>query len=215
LFYSGLAILSIGLAFFVASSIRNVEQKSIATELAKWEITTNLKKGNTYIFDIWSSETWRIDFTMGSYETEQPVDIVIVSPSGNRTELQAFFLAQLPSSSAYYGTRPALMCVEYRTLDPESVDVDKSYRTVRFLAKQGGNYTARVVEKTLNWTSGPPEKLIFYQEVMQDQGLYTAFLQGGGAVFLSTGIVVSGWGIKATKKTSRRRDFKKQLSHSS
>lgn len=207
-FYAGLAILSVGLAFFVVGSIKNVESKPLVEERAKWEITANLTQGTTYIFDIWSSETWRNDFTDGGYETEQPVDIVIVSPSGNKTELQAFFLAMLPSSPAYKGTRPALIYVEYRTVDFDSLDVDKSHRAVRFLARQKGNYTAYIVEKTLNWTAGPPEKLIFYQEVVSDQTSYTIFLQGGGVVFLGTGIVVSGWGVKATKKIRARQKRK-------
>lgn len=208
LFYAGLAILSIGLAFFVVSSIKNVESKPLVEERAKWEITANLTKGSTYVFDIWSSETWRNDFSDGGYETEQPVDVVIVSPSGNKTELQAFFFGVLSSSPAYKGTRPALVYVEYLTVDSDSLDVDKSHRTVRFLAKQKGNYTARVVEKTLNWTAGPPEKLIFYQEVVPDQTYYTILLQGGGVVFLATGIVVSGWGVKATKKIKARQKRK-------
>lgn len=204
LLYSGLAILSLGVAFLIASSIKNVEQRRIGSSTASWEISADLTKGTTYIFDIWASTQWRDDFDLGAYETEQPVDVVLVSPSGGETRVQAFFIAPLPQSQYYKGTIPAFVYVEYGTVDSDSLDVDKSYRAVRFTVKQGGNYTAHVVEETLNWTRGPPRQLILYQEVIPDESSYSVFLQGGGGVCLLAGVVVSGWGVKATKKVRLR-----------
>jgi hypothetical protein len=205
LFYSGLALLSLGVTFLTVSSIKNVEQRRVASSTGGWEVSANLTKGNVYVFDIWSSAEWRDDFTNGGYEVEQPVDVVMVSPSGSVTRLQAFFLAQLPNEGSYYkGTFPALVYVDYGTVDFDSVDVDRSYRTLRFTSKQGGNYTVQVIKNTLNWTSAPPRELIFYQEVAVDQSSFTFFLQGGGGVCLLAGVAVSGWGVKATKKVRAR-----------
>jgi hypothetical protein len=205
LLYLGLTILLLGVAFLIISSIKNVEQRRIGSSTASWETSANLTKGSTYIFDIWASSQWGIDFSNGGYETEQPVDVVMVSPGGGETKLQAFFYAPLASSgSPYRAPNPSYIYTEYGTVDSDSFDVDKSYRAVRFTVKQGGNYTAHVVKETLNWTTGPPSELILYQEVIPDESSYSVFLQGGGGVCLLAGVVVLGWGVTATKKVGLR-----------
>jgi len=210
LVFFGLIILLAGLASIVIGSIRNTRLEPLKNSTESWEISENLSKGNTYVLDIMSSYVWRDDYTAGAYLTPQIVDVVIISPDDGRTKLQGFFLAQLPSTPGYKSTFPSLVHVEYESVDSDSLDVDESYPQVRFTAKLGGNYTASIMSETLNWTSGPPREMIFYQ-VVEDQSSSMVFLQGGGAVCFFTGAVISAWGVRTTKrfKVKTRRKAKK------
>lgn len=199
LVFFGLIILLGGLASIVIGSIRNTRLELLNNSTASWEISGNLSKGSTYVLDIMSSYVWRDDYTAGGYTTPQAVDVVMVSPDEGRTKLQAFFLAQLPSTQGYKSTFPSLIHVEYKSVDSESLDVDESYPQVRFTTKQGGNYNASIISETLNWTRGPPREMIFYR-VVEDQTSSKVFLQGGGAVCLLTGVVISVWGVRTTKR---------------
>lgn len=204
LFFLGLTILLVGLIFLTISSIRNWRLEPIKTTIktttGSWNVSENLTKGNTYVLDIMSSIKWRDDYTDGGYETPQPVDVAIFSPDEGQTKLQAFFIAQLPSVPGYKSTFPSLVYVEYGSVDSDSLDVDESYPQIRFTAKQGGNYTASIIEETLNWTRGPPREIILYKEIVENQNLYTNLLQNSGVVCLFTGAVISVWGARASKK---------------
>lgn len=198
---AGLILLGIG-------STRNVRLEQITSTSASWEVSENLMKGHTYVFDIYSSYEWRDDYTAGGYEDPQPVEVVMISPDGGETKLQAFFLAKLPSVSWYKSTLPSLVHVEYRSVDSDSLDVDESYPQVRFTVIRGGNYTARVIEETLNWTIGPPGKMIFKEEVIENQNLFTNPLQSSGVACLFTGVVISVWMARASKKIRIKRNRK-------
>lgn len=209
LFFLGLSILLAGLVLLGVSSIRSVKLKEIASSTASWEVSENLMKGHTYVFDIYSSYTWRDDYTMGGYEDAQPVDVVIISPNENETSLQAFFFAVLPPLGSYYkSTLPSLVHVEYRSVDSRSLDVDKSYPQVRFTVIREGNYTARVIEETLDWAIGPPKEMVFKEEVIENQNLFTNLLQSSGVACLLTGVVVSVWMARASKKIRIKRNKK-------
>lgn len=211
LFFLGLAILLAGLSFLGISSIKGVVRERTTNSTGSWTLSANLTEGNTYILDIRSTEIWRDDFTAGGYEDPQPVDMKIFSPSGGETKLQAFFIARQPTSPYYKGTLPILVFVEYGTVDSANLEVDRSHPQVRFAAKQGGNYTASIIQDTLNWTRGPPKEMILDKEVVQNQNSYTNLFQGSGVACLFTGIVVSAFGVRATKKmtTKRKKTAKK------
>jgi hypothetical protein len=199
--------LLVGSIFLAIGSIRNVRLEIIKNTTESWNISENLTEGNTYVLDIRSSDLWRDYYTEGGFEEPQPVGMVIISPDEGETKLQAFFLARLPAWP-YKSTFPIIVYVEYGTVDSDSLDVDESYPQVRFTAKQGGYYTASVIEETLNWTTGPPREMVFYREVFQNQNSYTILLQSSGVVCLFTGIIISVWGVRATKKI-RIREKKK------
>lgn len=208
LFSLGLIILLAGLTFLAVGSVRNVKLEPVKKTTESWKVSENLMEGDTYILDIMSSNQWRDNYTDGVYETPQPVDVVVISPNGNGTTLQAFFLARLPTSPWYKSTFPSLVHVEYRSIDFDSLEVDESYPQVRFTVKQGGNYTAIVREETLNWTRGPPREISFCKEVFENQNLYTIFIQISGLICLFAGLVISVWGARATEKIRIKRKKK-------
>jgi hypothetical protein len=201
-----------GLTFLAVGSVRNVELETVKKISESWIVSENLMKGNTYVLDIMSSYKWRDDYTDGFYETPQPVDLMVISPNEGITNLQAFFLARLPTSPWQKGSFPSLVYVEYGNVDSDSLEVDESYPQVRFTVKQGGYYTAIVREETLNWTRGPPRELIFYKEVFENPNLYTIFLQSTGLVCLFTGFIISVWGARTPKKIriKQKKKTKKQ-----
>lgn len=195
----------VGLTFLAVSSIRNVRLETVKKATESWKVSENLMEGGTYVLDIMSGNQWRDDYTDGLYETPQPVELMVISPNGGKTNLQAFFLARLPTSPWYKSTFPSLVYVDYETVDSNSLKVDESHPQPRFTVKQGGNYTAIVREESLNWTRGPPREMIFYREVFENPNLYTIFLQGSGLVCLFTGFIISVWGARATKKVKIKR----------
>lgn len=203
LFSLGLIILLAGLIFVAVGSIKNERLGPIKKSTESWEVSENLMKGNTYVLDVMSSTQWRDNYTGAVlYETELPVDMVITSPDGGETKLQAFFLARLPTSPWYKSTFPSLVRVEYGTVDSDSLEVDESYPRVRFTVKQKGDYTARIIEETLNWTQGLPREMILYIVVVEN--VYPIFFPSGGILCL-VGIVVSVVGAKATEKKRLRK----------
>lgn len=208
IFYGGIVFLLIGLVFLAISSyLQNfnlVLAKKISNSL---ELSATLEEKHTYVLDILSSEVWRDDYTAGLYEAAQPVEIVITSPNGNETRLLAFFLARLPSSSSYKSTLPTLVRVEYLSVDMQSLVVDKYYPRVRITIRQGGDYQFRIIEQTLNWTSGPPKEIQLYKEVVERQGSQAFLIQTGGILSM-VGLVVSIYGVRTTKKLRiRRKEF--------
>jgi hypothetical protein len=206
--FFGLVILFAGLGSVVAGSIKGTRLDPVDNVTSSWEVSENLSKGNTYVLDIFSSYKWRDDYTAGGYTTPQPVDMVIASPYGGLTKLQAYFIAELPETG-YKSTLPSLAHVEYESVDFDSLDVDESYPQVRFTTRQTGNYSARIVAETLNWTTGAPKEIIIYH-VVEYQDSWMIYLQGGGLVGLLTGAVISAWGAKTAKKIRTRRErFKK------
>lgn len=201
LFYAGIILFLAGLTFLaVSSTMQNVKQVVVKNTYDGWEISVSLEKESTYILDIMSSAYWRDDYTDGAYEEPQPVDLVIISPDGGETKLQAFFLARLPTSPYYKATFPSLVYVEYESVDSDSLEVDRDYPRVRFTVKQDGNYTARIFSDTLSWYTGPPREIIIYKEVVENQSMYPIFLQSGGILCLA-GVVISILGVRAHKKS--------------
>jgi hypothetical protein len=71
-----------------------------------------------------------------------------------------------------------------------------------------GNYTARVIEETLDWAIGPPKEMVFKEEVIENQNLFTNLLQSSGVACLLTGVVVSVWMARASKKIRIKRNKK-------
>jgi len=209
-FYTGILFLLIGLAFLIASSyLREIKQVLVDSTSKSWEISADLEQGKTYVIDIVSSDNWTSDFTRASPDTPdtQPVDVVITSPSGGETNLTAFFYGRLPSNSYYQSTRPVVVEVKYASVDSYSLQVDEHYPRIRFTTKQGRNYTARIIERTLNWTFGPPNNIMLYIEVIEDQNSRGLVLQSGGILSI-IGVVVSVYGIRTTKKLKVRRTNK-------
>jgi hypothetical protein len=207
--FFGLVILLAGLGSLVVGSIKNTRLDPVDNTTSSWEISENLSKGNTYVLDIFSSYEWADLYTAGGYTTPQPLDMVITSPYGGVTKLQAYFIAWLPETSGQKSTLPSLVHVEYESVDFESLDVDESYPQVRFITRQAGNYTAKIVEETLNWTVGPPKEIVLYQ-VVEYQDSWMIYLQEGGLVSLLTGAIISAWGAKTAKKIRINRErFKK------
>jgi hypothetical protein len=206
LFFSGLTILLTGLVLLSIGSVRSVTLTKLTVTSNSWQVSQNLTEGHTYVLDIYSSAKWRDDWdAAGGYDNPQPVEVVIISPDGGETELQAFFYAEVPSSSGPYGVRgalPSFVQVEYKSVDYDSLHVDASYPQARFIVEIGGNYTAEIVEKTLNWTSGPPEKMIFEEEITENPNLFTSLLESSGVACLFTGAIISAWGARASKKIS-------------
>jgi hypothetical protein len=183
----------------VISNLKNVQKIPISSSSDAWEISANLTERNTYIIDILASSSWKDDFSNGGYTEEQPVDAVLISPDGGKTELQGFFLARLSTSEWVPGTFPSLIYVEYKTIDHNNIEVDEHYPQIRFTVMHGhgGSYTLRIIEDTLNWTSGPPREIIFYKEVINE--VDPTYVPIGG-IFCFIGLFISIIGAKAHEK---------------
>jgi len=203
LFYSGIMLLLVGLTVLIVSaSLRNVKKVTVKSELDSWEVSENLTVGNTYIVDIMSSTDWRTDWTDGAYTDPQPVNVTIVSPNGNITKLQAFFLARLSESPLYPSTFPSMVYVEYGEVDSGSIEVDESYPQIRFGVKESGNYSARIIHEInetlgVGWARGRPAEMIIYREVVEGPSY---FIAPSGGILCIVGVVISSYGARATKK---------------
>jgi hypothetical protein len=167
--------------------------------------------GHTYVLDIHSSYQWRNDWDahVGGYDYPQPVEVVMISPDGNESELLAFFYAVAPTSGSNYsvpGALPSFVQVEYKSVDHKSLSVDTTYPQARFTVISGGNYTARVNGQTINWTSGPPGEMIFEEEVVENPNSFTNLLEISGVACLVPGAVISVWGARASKKIRIKRN---------
>ena len=210
LVFLGLTILLVGLVLLGFGSVRNKKLEQLTSTTNSWEVSGNLTRGHTYVMDIYSSYQWKNDWTaaQGYGDIAQPVDVVITSPDGNKTELQAFFYATAPINAGNYtvpSPLPSFVHVEYRSVDYDSLSVDTSYPQARFTVKRGGNYTARIIGETLNWTSGPPGEMVFEEEVIENPNSFTNLLEGSGVVCLFTGAAVSVWMARAGKRTRIKR----------
>jgi hypothetical protein len=212
LFSFGLIILLVGLIQLGVGSIRTAQLKQLTSTANSWEVSGNLTAGNTYVLYIYSSYKWRDDFDAGEYTTPQPVEVVITSPNRANTTLQAYFYAELPTSESNISVRGALpsnVQVEYRSVDYNDLSVDASYAQPRFAVKSGGMYTAIVVEDNINWTSGPPENMIFEEEVVENPYSFTNLLQISGVACLATGAVISAGGARTSQKMGIKRKTKR------
>lgn len=205
IFYAGIAFSLIGLVFLVFSGyLQNFNRILVNKTSNSFEISMNLEEKSTYILDIRSSEVWRDDYTAGAYDTPQPLEMVITSPSGNETKLLAFFYARLPSSQYYTSTFPSLIEVEYMEVDSQNLEVDEYYPQIRFTVKHGGNYQAHIIEQTLNWTRGPPKEIQLYKEVIENQKSQAFFLQSGSILSLA-GLATCVYGARAATKLRIRK----------
>jgi hypothetical protein len=210
LVFLGLTILLVGLVLLGFGSVRNKKLEQLTSSTNSWEVSGNLTSGHTYVMDISSSIQWKNDWAAaGGYDYSQPVDVIITSPDGSETELQAFFYTSPPTygvnETYILGYFPSFIHVEYRSVDYDSLDVDTSYPQARFTVKKGGNYTARIKGETLNWTSGPPREMVFEEEVIDNPSSFTNLLEGSGVVCLFTGAVISVWMARAGKRTRIKR----------
>jgi hypothetical protein len=212
LLFLGLAILLAGLVLLGFGSVRSKKLEQLSSSTNSWEVSGNLTSGHTYVMDIISSYQWRDDWTSaGGYPTSQPVDVEIISPDGNKTELKAYFYATDPVVGPNYtvpSPRPSFVEVEYSTVDHNSLEVDASYPQARFAVKNGGNYTARIIPYTddlLAWTSGPPSQMVFEEEIIENASSLSDLLEGSGVVCLFSGAVISVWMARASKRTRTKR----------
>jgi hypothetical protein len=210
LFSLGLTILLAGLVLLGFGSVRNVKLELQTHSTGRWEVSGDLTMGHTYVMDIYSNASWQDDYTKGGYTDSQPLQVVITSPEGGETNLLAFFYAVQPSSGSFSlkSTLPSLVEVDYKSVDYDSLIVDESYPQARFTVKKGGNYTATIIKATDNWTTGPPREMVFEEEVIENQNLFTNLLQSSGVVCLFTGVVISVWMARATKKIRIQRKKK-------
>jgi hypothetical protein len=201
IFSLGIMLLLIGLTVLIVNaSLQSSRKEELDKKYDTWTISENLTGRNTYVLNIRSSDQWQRDYTMGGYTTAQPVDVVLVSPNGNKTELLAFFYAE-PAPYPYQCPHPVLIWVEYRTVDSDSLDVDESASWIRFTVKQSGNYAACIIEQTLNWTAGPPEYIVLYREIVES---VSPIIFPSGVILCVVGVAVSIVGGRATKRLSIR-----------
>jgi hypothetical protein len=208
LIFVGLMILLAGLVLLAFGSVRSTELEQLNSSINSWKVSGNLTRGNTYVFDIYGSDKWKDDWSAGGYTTPQPVGVVITSPDGGNTSLTAYFYATAPVSGVNYtvpGSVPTFVQVTYQSVDSNSLSVDTSYLQARFTVKNGGNYTARIIPESINWTSGPPYEMLFEEEVTENPGSFENLLEGSGLVCLFTGAAVSLLAIRARKGTRIKR----------
>lgn len=205
--FVGVSILLIGLILIAIGSVglRNVRLDPVAvSEYEVWDLSAYLTRGKTYVLYVEYGIEWGASFVLGHLEMPQPVNLTLVSPNGGETKFQAFFYGELPSSPYIGQASLAIVDVKYFNVDYSCLDVDESSSKIRFHIKESGNYTVRVIAEELKWTTGPPEQLIFYEEVPENRDFYILFIEVGGPLLL-LGVIFSTWGFKATKKLKVKR----------
>jgi len=193
-----LSIIALILMIIGSVKLKDVKLEVVGkSDFEVWQFSANLSRGKTYILEIEYGTEWGQAFTQMGTDSPQPVNVTIISPSGNGTKLEAFFTGE-PSQNPYMPvTALAIAEVRYFKVDSDSLQVYEPSPRIRVTVKQEGNYTARVIEEELNWASGPPNQLLFYEEVPDSS--FLLLLQLGGPVFL-VGFVVSIWGFRTTKR---------------
>ena len=202
IFLSGILILIAGLALLVSgASMQYLVGVKVAEAIDSWEATATLQQGNLYVIDINSSLAWQQSWTEGGFEDLQPIDAIIVSPDGNLTMLQGFFYST-PAVSMYLSPRPLLVEVQYQNVSSDSLEVDVPSTKIRFRVLEGGNFTCRVIEQTMNWTIGPPFAIVFY--VLIPENKYAYMIPSGGALCIG-GLVVSLLGARSFQKPIARK----------
>jgi hypothetical protein len=202
---TGLVVILIG-----DMGLNNIKLEAIARSENSWEVTGYLFNDKTYVLRIESGDEWDKMFTKGKFDVPQPVNVTIVSPSGNLTKLQAFFFG-VPSTSPYVPQAPTTVVeVEYFFIDSNSLKVEEESTLIRFTVKKEGTYTARVIEEELNWARGPPLEMIFFKEFVENGDFYM-FIRLFGFVIGMVGFSISIWGAATTKKvmTKKRKTSKK------
>jgi len=213
LFLSGVALLLGGLTMLlISASMLNTKLVTVG-KVHGWEISCNLEEGKTYVLDVISSDNWTKSYIDGQYYLNPELvtlGIVIISPDGGETEINASFYGE-PSPSPFYRYRfrPKIVSVEYISVDSDSIEVDMSYSPIRFTVKQKGKYTVCIINETLYWAEGPPDYIKIQREVVEIQEMYPIFNQGGGALFI-VGIAVSIFGAKAKAPRKSRIKRKKR-----
>lgn len=190
-FAAGMIFLAIGLTLLTfASMTRNTQKVLIDSAPNSWECYWNLTEKETYIIDIRASEQWRYDYPQEDVsEDYTSILIEIISPNKTKTRIQAFFIAA-PAQGMHLGTLPSLYRTKYLEIDSSSLVVDELYPQIRFSVKYNGTYTIQILNDggNLNWTSGPPDKILLYKEIVVNP--YQAIIPVGGIVSL-VGVVIS------------------------
>ena len=214
LIFVGLMILLAGLVFLAFGSVRSTVLEQVTTlppSYKSWEVSGNLTGGNTYVLNIYASTEWETDWTEGGYSNSnksQPVGVVITSPDGGETNLEACFYGSVGIKGPGYSEPGTVTYVEtiYESNNSTCLSVDTPYvgALARFTVLEGGNYTARVSE-AINWTSGPPGEMLFEEEVTVNPSSFTNLLEGSGLAFLFTGAIVLVCAFRASKEKRIKR----------
>lgn len=207
--YIGLILLLIGVVCLAVGEVNlgNVKLIQVGVQDTVWSYTLNLTAGRTYMVDIASSDDWGLPFGQGAFDSPQPVNVTMTSPGGDVTSLQAFYLG-MPSTSPYYrvGTPPTIVDVRYQNVDDTALRVEIPSSEIRFMARQTGPYTVRVLQAGL-WSKQPPDYITFYEEVAPNRETYSLLALGGGAVgtFGGATFVASLFRNRGTKHKSARK----------
>jgi hypothetical protein len=62
-----------------------------------------------------------------------------------------------------------------------------------------------MIEQTMLWSEGPPEEIILYKEIAEEQGLQGLLTKGVGGIFCLAGLAIVVYGVKATKRLRIRK----------
>lgn len=207
--YIGLMLLLIGVVFLVIGEVNlgNVKSVEVGLQDRVWYYAENLTAGRTYWIDIVSSDDWGRPFGSGDFTTAQPVNVTITSPTGDVTALQAYYWGLATTNPLYkLGTPPAVVDVRYQNVDDAAVRVEIPSSEIRFVVKVTGLYNVSVLQAGL-WSTDPPDRIIYYEEVAPNRETYSILALGGGvlgtvggATFVSSLFRNRGPKHKATRK---------------
>lgn len=187
-------------------NLGNVKSVEVGLQDTVWYYAENLTSGRTYRIDIVSSDDWGKPFGSGDFTTAQPVNVTITSPTGDVTALQAFYLGLQTSNPLYkLGTPPAVVDVRYQNVDDAAMRVEIPSSEIRFLARQTGLYNVSVLQAGL-WSTQPPDRIIYYEEVAPNREAYSLLALGGG-VFGTVG------GATSVASVFRNRSPKHKATH--
>ncbi|MBS7270100.1 MAG: hypothetical protein KIH10_14845 [Candidatus Freyarchaeota archaeon] len=203
-FAAGIIFLLVGLTLLAFASVtRNTKKVQIDFVQNSWECYWNLTEKEMYIIDIKASEQWRYDYPQEDVpEDFTSIFIEIISPNKAKTRVQAFFIAA-PAQGMHLGTLPSLYRTKYLEIDSSSLMVDELYPQIRFSVKYNGTYTIQILNDggILNWTSGPPNKIILYKEIVVNP--YLTIIPVGGIVSL-IGVVISAVAATSAVRASAK-----------
>ncbi len=114
--------------------------------------------------------------------TAMPVNVTITAPTGDVTALQAYYLGLETTNPLYkLGTPPAVVDVRYLNVDDAAMRVEIPSTEIRFIARQTGLYNVSVLQAGL-WSTEPPDRIIYYEEVAPNREAYSILALGGGVL---------------------------------
>jgi hypothetical protein len=190
--YIAFIVLLIGAACLVFGEVNLQNVKAVVIERSGdfvWYYSFNLTKQKTYRIDIESTNTWGAVWADAGFTQPQPVNVTITSPGGGVTSLEAFFYSELPTSPYYHeGTPPTIVEVAYFNVDDAGLSANSPAQFIRFLSKQSGLYTVRVLEEGL-WSKTPPNYFSLIEEYTPNVETYSVLALGGGVLGTIGGVV--------------------------